>query len=185
MIYLSTHIFFLLFSCQWIDVTSVNTSTKSLTTTLYSTINPDGFLCEGTPQPNVWVRTEFNTTCCSVNKCCGDSNATQCCGGQPVDRAGCDTWRGAEEDNQAEVMVTIPLSGEGQVTEKCWNSSGSWGEKRDCGLKLHWMGKYLKCNKPGQQVALKEVVATDFYQVRKVDFENVCILFCISGGSYM
>jgi hypothetical protein len=82
-------------------------------------------------------------------------------------------------------MVTLPLSGEGQVTEKCWNSSGSWGEKRDCGLKLHPKGKYLKCNKPGQQVALKKVTTTDFYQVRKFDIDNSCIHFSISGGSYM
>jgi hypothetical protein len=174
-----------LFRCQWIDVTSINTSVHSYTTSLYSSLNPDGFLCEGVPQPNTWIRTEFNTTCCSGNECCGDSNETQCCGGQPVDREGCDRWKGAEEDNQAEVMVTLPLSGEGQVTEKCWNSSGSWGEKRDCGLKLHPKGKYLKCNKPGQQVALKKVTTTDFYQVRKCHTDNSCIHFSISGGSHM
>jgi hypothetical protein len=176
---------FFLFRCQWIDVTSINTFVHSYTTSLYSSLNPDGFLCEGVPQPNTWIHTEFNTTCCSGNECCGDSNETQCCGGQPVDREGCDRWKGAEEDNQAEVMVTLPLSGEGQVTEKCWDSSGSWGEKRDCGLKLHPKGKYLKCNKPGQQVALKKVTTTDFYQVRKFDIDNSCIHFSISGGSYM
>ncbi|CAF3738674.1 unnamed protein product [Rotaria sordida] len=72
--------------CQWIDVTSINTSAQPYTTSLYSSLNPHGFLCEGTPQPDTWIRTEFNTTCCSGNGCCGESNLTQCCGGLPVVR---------------------------------------------------------------------------------------------------
>lgn len=158
---------------------------QSYTAFLYSSLNPDGFLCEGVPKPDTWIRTEFTTTCCGGNGCCGDSNTTQCCGGQPVYRAGCKPWIVAEEDNKSEIPVTLPLSGEGQVTEKCWNSSGSWGEKRDCGLKLHPKGKYLNCKKPGKKVALKKVVTTDFYQVRKLDLENSCNHFSKLGGSYM
>ncbi|CAF3803803.1 unnamed protein product [Adineta steineri] len=172
--------------CQWIDVTSIDTSIQSYTAPLYSSLNPDGFLCEGTPQPDTWVRTEFNTTCCSSQGCCGNSNETQCCGGEPVDRVGCETWEGAQEDNVSEVMVTLPLSGEGQVTEKCWNSTGSWGEKRDCGLKLHPKGKYLTCNKPSQQVALKNVISTDFYQVVRVCEASIALrsgLACIWNDS--
>ena len=162
-----THGFVLpIFRCQWVDVTSIDTSNQTYTAPLSSSLNPDRFLCEGTLQPDTWIRTEFNTTCCLGTGCCGDSNQTRCCGGEPVYRAGCETWDEADDDNQSEVNVTLPLSGEGQVTEKCWNSTGSWGETRDCGLKLHPKGKYLQCDKPGEQVALQDVMTTDFYQVR-------------------
>nr|MBA3453963.1 hypothetical protein [Deltaproteobacteria bacterium] len=35
--------------CQWVDVTTIDTSNKEVTHPLSFTSNPDGFLCEGTP----------------------------------------------------------------------------------------------------------------------------------------
>lgn len=129
-------------------------------------MNPEEMLCEGTVLNDTWVETNLTTQCCGGSGCCGDSNLTQCCGGLPVTRPGCDKWQGADDDNVARVTTTIPLDGEGQVTAKCSNSSGSWGEKRDCGFRLHPKGKMLSCDTPGSMVSLNGVISKKFYQVR-------------------
>lgn len=133
-------------------------------------MNPDGFLCEGTPIDNEWLPTNFTTECCNGAGCCGDSPLTTCCGGLPVEKGACKLWSDALKDNAATVSVTVPLDGEGQITADCAASSGSWGEKRDCGFRLHPKGKMLTCPTPGQSVALKGVSANNFFQVIRQRF---------------
>lgn len=154
-----------MFSCQWIDVSSINTSVSSHTDEFKSILNPDGFLCEGSPINNTWLSTNFTTTCCNGSTCCGSTPMTECCGGLPVEKPACNMWSDASKDNTLTKNITVPLDGEGQVTEDCQASSGKWGEKRDCGFRLHPTGKMLTCSTPSQNATLKNVTATTFFQV--------------------
>lgn len=172
------HIFVFLYSCQWVDVTSINTAVNTYTTEFQSYLNPDNFICEGTPYDDTWIETTFKTTCCNGTGCCGDTPATTCCGGLPVERQKCATWKGADKDNAAKLTVTIPLNGEGLVTADCANSSGKWGEKRDCGFRLHSQGKMLTCSTPGQSAMIKQVTASTFYQVFRELLLRLLCIFC-------
>ncbi|CAF1266396.1 unnamed protein product, partial [Didymodactylos carnosus] len=153
--------------CQWIDVTSYNTRKQEYTSYLQSHVNPDGFLCEGVSINNSWIETNFSTTCCNGEGCCGNSNSTECCGGEPVYRTNCDYWSGYEDDNKAETEVTLPLNGNGQLTADCWTISGHWGPRRDCGFRLHPYGKYLSCQ-PGEYKTLMKVQTSIEYQILRV-----------------
>lgn len=156
---------FHIISCQWIDVSGLDTTVRPYTDQLTSILNPDDFLCEGTPIADTWLPTNFTTTCCPGTDCCGDTEMTKCCGGLPVERPACNQWKGYNKDNKATVMVTIPKDGEGQVTANCAPTSGNWGEQRDCGFRLHPKGKMLDCGNPGGNAVLKNVAASTFFQV--------------------
>lgn len=156
---------FLTHRCQWIDVTTYNTSANTYTDELVSSLNPDNFLCEGVPQNETWTPTNFTTMCCSGSGCCGDTPMTNCCGGLPVSKQGCNTWKGATDDNLTKINVTLPLDGEGQLTTSCASLSGKWGAQRDCGFRLHPQGKMLSCGSPGRNATVKNVTATSEYQV--------------------
>ena len=166
--------------CQWIDVTSFNTSVNTHTNQFMSIVNPDGFLCEGNPINDTWLTTDFTTSCCNGSGCCGDTPMTTCCGGLPVQKAACHTWSDATKDNTMKVQITIPLDGEGQVTEDCQNSSGKWGDKRDCGFRLHPQGKMLRCSTPGQNVTLKNVTTDTFFQVVRICEASIVLNSCLS-----
>jgi hypothetical protein len=108
--------------CQWLDVTTVDTSAGPVTRPLGFRSNPDGFLCEGEPmldesQLPLWEPTEFTTA-----------------DGDTVDRPLCSfmsTWDG---NNYAELDVTLPVPGEAMLTEPC--TRGQLGRLRNCGFNL-------------------------------------------------
>jgi hypothetical protein len=113
--------------CQWVDVTTIDTSGGPVTKPLGLKSNPDQFLCEGTPVLDengdpVWEPTEFKSEA-----------------GEIVDRQKCDFAAAVDENNYRELPVTLPVKGEGMVTEPC--TRGQLGPKRSCGFsydaKLH------------------------------------------------
>jgi hypothetical protein len=106
--------------CQWVDVTSIDTSNGPVSKPLDVTSNPDGFLCEGQPVLDkkgeiVWQSTAFETDA-----------------GEPVDRPKCDFMDGWDANNATTVGVTLPPPGEGMLTSPC--TRGQIGKLRNCGF---------------------------------------------------
>jgi hypothetical protein len=106
--------------CQWVDVTTVDTSKRAITYPLSFTTNPDGFLCEGTPVLDaqglpVWEMTNFVTE-----------------KGGPVYRPKCDFYPAWQDNNSHSYNVTLPIAGESFVTMPC--TRGQIGPLRNCGL---------------------------------------------------
>jgi hypothetical protein len=105
--------------CQWIDVTTVDTSQGAVTLPLRFTSNPDGFLCEGSPvlgddgQPT-FEPTEFVTE-----------------NGERIDRPRCVAFDGWSANNQKAVDVTIPPTGS-FMTQSC--ALKLLSPRRNCGL---------------------------------------------------
>jgi len=123
--------------CQWVDVTTIDTSDGPVTKPLGLKSNPDQFLCEGTPVLDangdpVWEPTEFKTEA-----------------GETVDRQKCDFIDNVDENNYRELPVTLPVPGEGMVTEPC--TRGQIGPKRNCGYTYD--AKLSSCT-PGATVNL-------------------------------
>ena len=123
--------------CQWVDVTGEDTSKAPVTKALSSHVNPDGFLCEGTPvldaQGNTtWVKTSFTTST-----------------GGEVDKPVCNYAPGWDQDNVDSFMVTLPTDGNGYVTGSC--DRGQLGPLRNCGFTKQ--DDTLKCT-PGATVNL-------------------------------
>lgn len=164
-------------SCQWIDVSTYNTSVTTHTDQLISRLNPYNFLCEGIADNRTWLATNFTTMCCGGSGCCGDTPMTNCCGGLPVSKQACQHWDEAEEDNLSKLIVTIPLDGEGQVTADCGSSTGHWGEKRDCGFRLHPKGKMLSCGTAGKNTTLHNLTSTKKLQVFIFRFSFVLMVY--------
>ncbi len=123
---------------QWVDITRVNTSKSVVTDELLFHSNPDGFLCEGNPVldvngSRVYEPTEFKTA-----------------DGLTVYNPKCDFGKGTLDNNIHSYNVTIPLDGEGYVTDNCKN--GEIGPLRNCGFEKV---KELVCNcTPGQEINL-------------------------------
>ena len=108
--------------CQWLDVTTVDTSAGPVTRPLGFRSNPDGFLCEGDPmldenQLPLWESTSFTT-------------AT----GDTVDRPMCSFMSVWDGNNYAQLDVTLPVPGEAMLTEPC--TRGQVGRLRNCGFAL-------------------------------------------------
>lgn len=123
--------------CQWIDITDMAIPQDGTTLPLMFTVNPDAFLCEGTPLTDahgnlLFEPTEFMTET-----------------GEPVDRPLCDlepTWEANNEKTQK-----VKLTHEGSfVTEPCTRSQS--GPLRDCGFKEQ--EKAFACS-PGSTVTLQ------------------------------
>ncbi|HYP98973.1 MAG TPA: lysyl oxidase family protein [Polyangiaceae bacterium] len=123
--------------CQWVDVTTIDTSAGPVTKPLGLKSNPDQFLCEGTPVVDadgdqVWEPTKFKTE-----------------EGETVDRPKCDFVKNASANNYQELPVTLPVPGEGMVTEPC--TRGQLGPKRNCG---YTYDGHLSSCMPGAAVKL-------------------------------
>jgi hypothetical protein len=108
--------------CQWLDVTTVDTSAGPVTEALGFESNPDGFLCEGEPVLDedglpVWEPTEFRTEA-----------------GETVDRPMCEFMPNWDANNYGERDVTLPVPGEGFITAEC--TRGQIGRLRNCGFSL-------------------------------------------------
>jgi hypothetical protein len=106
--------------CQWVDVTTFDTSSGPITKPLGLVSNPDGFLCEGVPRfdpdgNTLWEPTEFK-------------NAD----GLTVDRPQCDFLQDWDANNPTSLDITLPVPGEGMVTSEC--TRGQIGLLRNCGF---------------------------------------------------
>jgi len=115
--------------CQWVDVTTIDTTHGPITEPLGLKSNPDQFLCEGTPVLDsdgeiAWEPTAFRTA-----------------SGETVDRPKCDFVENADANNYQELPVTLPVPGEGMITEPC--TRGQLGPKRNCGYSYD--GKLRSC----------------------------------------
>jgi hypothetical protein len=137
--------------CQWVDVTSVDTSDGPVTQPLGLKSNPDHFLCEGTPVLDkngdpVWEPTEFKTE-----------------SGDTVDRPKCDFVKNVDANNYQERPVTLPMPGEGMITEPC--TRGQLGPKRNCGYTYD--GKLSSCT-PGATVNLTCKTASGAAQALRI-----------------
>jgi hypothetical protein len=124
--------------CQWVDVTTVDTSGGPVTRPLGLLSNPEGFLCEGTPvldgEGNVtWEETDLVTD-----------------EGEPVDRPVCTESSNWDANNYDEQDVTPPVPGEGLLTSPC--ERGQIGPRRNCGFTYD--GGMLECT-PGETVSLR------------------------------
>jgi hypothetical protein len=105
--------------CQWIDVTSVDTSSAAVTRPLQFKANPDQFLCEGTPILDDQGKVAFEATPYTTES------------GLPIERPMCDFRPDWEPNNVDSVDVTLPAGLGGMVTSAC--ARGQLGPLRDCG----------------------------------------------------
>jgi hypothetical protein len=106
--------------CQWIDITTIDTSKKPVTGPLKFVSNPDGFLCEGTPVLDASGNPVFESTAFTTDT------------GAPVDRMKCNFFNGWLDDNTDQYDVTIPAPGEGYITASCLHNET--GPLRNCGF---------------------------------------------------
>jgi len=127
--------------CQWIDVTTVDTSGGSVTADLTFEANPDGFLCEGVPLTDTDGEFLFEPT------------GFQTENGDPVDRVQCESVPDWEDGNIGSVPAVIPPSGS-FVTEAC--TRDQVGPLRDCGFAAQ--DEDVGCT-PGKAVKLSCSVA--------------------------
>lgn len=127
--------------CQWIDVTSIDTSAGPVTAPLVFEANPDGFLCEGIPRTDSFGEFLFEPT----------DFVTEL--GAPVDKIQCDSVPNWQQGNVGSVSATIAPSGS-FVTEPCTREQS--GPMRDCGFAAQ--GESVPCT-PGKSVKLRCSVA--------------------------
>lgn len=109
--------------CQGVDVTTIDVSSGPVVGTITSTVNPEALMCEGLPHVDAngdvdqWEATSVLDD---------EGNVIQ----RPVcDHSGTPGW---DLNNTGEVPATIPVAGEGVITEACVD--GEIGPFRDCGL---------------------------------------------------
>jgi len=110
--------------CQWIDVTDVDTSKKVVTRDLVMNSNHKNWLCEGVINRDangnpIWIPT-------------GELTAT----GQIIEKQSCTTSPGALDNNHDVVQASIPMKGQGLITQGCRDVDHSLGPKRDCEFTL-------------------------------------------------
>ncbi len=122
--------------CNWIDVTDIDIPKTGLTSNLRFQVNPDHFICEGTPVLDangapVYEPTTFVTE-----------------SGAPVDRPVCDFAAGFESNNVGTKPVTLLAEG-GLTTSAC--TRDQQGPLRDCGF--HEQEEHVACT-PGTTVHL-------------------------------
>lgn len=107
-------------TCNWVDVTAVDTSTGPVTRGLTFESNPDGFICEGALEKDgngqqIWEPTAFMTS-----------------DGKPVDRPACTEAPGTHVNDVGTVQVTLPQRG-GMLTQSCTDAQ-TLGPRRNCGF---------------------------------------------------
>jgi lysyl oxidase len=101
--------------CQWVDVTGVTSPDQ----TLEFRVNPEMFMCEGTPVLDGNGTQAFESTSFTTES------------GQPIDRPACKFAKNWDANNDGKIGVTIPTKGS-FVTEPC--TKGQLGPLRDCGF---------------------------------------------------
>jgi hypothetical protein len=158
---------------QWVDVTEVDTSESPVTATLSFHSNPDSFLCEGEPVLDsegnqVYEETQFKT----------DDGLT-------VYRAKCHFGEDALENNIHSYEVTLPLDGNGYITEEC--KKGEIGPLRNCGFeKVDRVVAYNCTPEESVRLALSIPEGADSQIVRVCEYSNVLAtsIACTYNGPY-
>ena len=123
--------------CNWIDITDLEIPEGGIEQPLQFALNPDGFICEGTPEVDAAGEQVFTPT-----DEVGES-------GSPVEKPACDYVDGYDSNNLAVQSVTIPSDG-GFITTACTRSQA--GPLRDCGFVEQ--AENLPCE-PGSSVTLE------------------------------
>ena len=131
------------------DITSADTSTAPIATTLIDLVNPSNWLCEGTPVYNknkqpVWVPTGNNTLQLPLA-----TNATVY---HEILKQKCLKEDQNLANNIDQTPVTLPLDGEGYLTSTCLEGNQTIGPLRDCEFSVRT--KFETCT-PGATVSLK------------------------------
>jgi hypothetical protein len=105
--------------CNWIDITDVAIPSTGTTQNLRFELNPDAFLCEGTPVLDANGEPVYEPT----------SFVTET--GDPVDRPVCDFARNYSVNNVGTRAIHVPKDG-GLTTSACTRKQA--GPLRDCGF---------------------------------------------------
>jgi hypothetical protein len=105
--------------CQWLDVTGVDVAGDSVTHALSFEMNPEGFLCEGTPVQDDKGNQVFEPTSLVTEQ------------GVPIDRPVCAQAEGWNANNLAQREVELPRVGS-FIQQPC--PAGALGPHRDCGF---------------------------------------------------
>jgi hypothetical protein len=105
--------------CQWLDVTDFDIPGDSVTHALSFEMNPERFLCEGTPITDQDGEQMFEPTDFITEH------------GEPIDRPMCEQAEGWDQNNLAQRQVEVPRSG-GFIHEPC--PIGALGPHRNCGF---------------------------------------------------
>jgi len=124
-------------TCNWLDITDLDTSAGPVTEALTFHSNPDHFLCEGEllvdgTGAQRWEPTEFRTA-----------------DGAVVDRPMCDATPGTEANDIGRVDVTVPVIG-GLMSSPCTEDQDI-GAMRNCGFARE--GAVIDCT-PGSPITL-------------------------------
>lgn len=128
--------------CQWVDVTTIDTSNREVTHPLSFTSNPEGFLCEGTPILDNQGRPIFEPT----------NFVTET--GAVVHKPACQQLPNWEANNGFSYDVTLPVAGGSYVTRPC--DRGQIGPLRNCGFEDN--RQTFSCT-PGANVTLRCTLA--------------------------
>jgi hypothetical protein len=132
--------------CQWLDVTTVDTSAAPVTKQLSFTTNPDGFLCEGNLVEDAQGMLTFDPTTFTTAD------------GKPVDKPECDYTPNYDANNTDTTPATVPQPGEGYVTQPCIH--GEIGPLRNCAMKKAPAASYTFACTPGATAHLSCTVPT-------------------------
>jgi hypothetical protein len=107
-------------TCNWVDITDIDTSAGPVTENLFFQSNPDGFMCEGELVKDDAGNQTFEPT---------DFTSPA---GDPVDRPVCVAAAGTEANDRGEVAVTVPTVG-GMMSSPCTGDQ-LLGPTRNCGF---------------------------------------------------
>ena len=129
--------------CNWIDVTDVAIPPAGVTQDLKFVLNPDKFICEGTPVVDGRGRPVYETTAFRTED-----------GKFPVGRPVCDFAPGYDSNNTGTRPVLLPPAG-GLITTACTRQQA--GPLRDCGFTKQQ--EHVACP-AGKRVELSCTVAT-------------------------
>jgi hypothetical protein len=127
--------------CNWIDITDLDIPGESIAQSLEFALNPDGFICEGTPVVDAAGEPVFTPT---------DEVGEN---GGAVEKPSCDFIDDYAANNLAAQSVTIPSDG-GFITTECTRAQA--GPLRDCGFVE--AAENQPCE-PGSSVTLRCTVA--------------------------
>lgn len=122
--------------CNWIDITDLEVPESGLEQSLEFALNPDGFICEGTPVVDADGEQVFTPT---------DEVGEN---GGVVEKPSCDFVEAYAANNRGVQNVTIPSDG-GFITAACTRSQA--GPLRDCGFVEQAENLYCE---PGSTVTL-------------------------------
>ncbi|HTV18740.1 MAG TPA: hypothetical protein VMG12_08720, partial [Polyangiaceae bacterium] len=122
--------------CNWIDITDLDVPAEGTSQPLEFALNPDGFICEGTPVVDDAGEQVFTPT-----EQVGEN-------GGVVEKPSCDYVDGYDTNNLAVQNVAVPSDG-GFITAACTRSQA--GPLRDCGFAEQ--AENLPCE-PGSTVTL-------------------------------